>query len=171
MRNFYYITTFNIHNPVMKTMLHKQGITAMTGLIVDFKLRSKLFLSFTEATLAAHDDFDNKLDSIYPDKLEHNVSQFSVANPSILTKNHEMITNMAEKFGGKSLANWDSNCCSVIFFVDNPESDEDININANAWMLKYEVYFTEDAIELSGNGDFVFAPMNVPHTQFTSTYH
>jgi len=171
MRNFYYITTFNIHNPVMKTMLQKQGITAMTGLVVDFKLRSKLFLTFTEATLAANDDFDNKLSSIYPDKKEHNVSQFSVANPSILTKNHEIITNMAEKFGGKSLSNWDNNCCSVIFFADNPEEDKDINLDVNAWMLKYEIYFTEDAIELSGNGDFVFSQMNVPHTQFKSTYH
>ena len=171
MRNFYYVTTFNLHNPVVKTMLNKQGITSMTGMIVDFKLRSKLFLSFTEATLAANDDFNNKLEAVYPDKEEHNISQFSVANPAILSRNNEMITKMAEKFGGKSLEDWDSNCCSVVFFVDNPEQDDDINLDPNSWMFKYEIFFTEDAIELSGNGDFVFSKMNVPHTEFRSTYH
>ena len=171
MRNFYYITTFNLTNPIVKAMLSKQGIITMTGFVVDFKLRSKLFLSFTEATIAANVDFDNKLSIIYPDKKEHNISHFSVANPAILPNNDQLAEAMAEKFSGRRGGKWDNNCCSVIFFADNPDVDENINLQVNSWMFKYEIYFTEDAIELSTNGDYIFSQMNLPRTQFNSTYH
>lgn len=171
MRNFYYVVSFNLTNPRVKTMLEQLKITAMTGLVIDFKLRSKLFLSYSEATNAAHDDFKKKLEVIYPDKLEHKINSFAVANPAILAQSSEMIEDLAEKFGLKYLSGWDENCCSVLFFADNPDDEEEINLDPNAWMFKYEILYTEDAIELSGNGDFVFSPMNVPHTQFTSTYH
>jgi len=171
MRNYYYITTFNLTNLVVKAMLIKQNITEMTGLVVDFKLRSKLFLSFSEATLSAYKDFDNKLKSIYPDKEEHNVSQFSVANPSALPNNDPVAESLVEKFNGRRVGKWDSNCCSTIYFADNPEEDEDINLSVDSWMIKYEIYFTEDAIELSGNGAYIFSQINVPRTQFNSTYH
>lgn len=152
-------------------MLEQQKVNALTGVMIDFKLRSRLFLSYSEASNAAHEDFNSKAEIIYPDKQEHLVSQFSVANPIILDQNSDVIEAMAEKFGGKYLSNWDDNCCSVIFFADNPESDDEINLDPNSWMFKYEILFSEDAIELSGNGDFVFSPMNVAHSQFTSSYH
>lgn len=143
----------------------------MTGLMIDFKLRSKLYLSYSEAKNGAIDDFDKKLEAIFPDKEEHQVSQFSVANPAILGQSNDLMQELANKYGGNFLSDWDENCCSVIFFADNPDGDDETELSPNSWMFKYEVMFTEDAIELSGNGDFVFSPINVPHNSFTSSYH
>lgn len=171
MKNYYYVVSFNLTNPRVKSMLDRQKITAMTGFMIDFKLRSKLFISFSETTLAAYDDFQKKLALIYPDKQEHHVSQFSIANPAVFSTDGDLIQSLAEKFGGKYLNNWDENCSSVIFFADNPDAVDDVSLNPNSWMFKYEIFFSEDAIELSGNGDFVFSQMNVPYTQFNSTYH
>lgn len=171
MRNFYYVVSFNLTNPLVKTTLSNQGVTSLTGLMIDFKLRSKLFISYTEAMLAANDDFTKKLESFYPDKQEHQVCQYSVANPSILASSDEVAEKMSIKFGMNYLNGWDDNCCSVIFFADNPTGEEDPDLEPNAWMIKYEILYTDNSIELSGNGDFVFAPINVPRASFNSTYH
>lgn len=173
MRNFYYVVSFNLTNPRVKTMLARQKVTDMTGTMIDFKLRSKLFLTYPDAVTGVHEDFDKKLQVIYDDKEEHQVNQFSVANPLILGVDPEMMATLSEKYGGNFLNDWDETCCSVMFFADNPDEESEIvtHPNPNAWMFKYEIMFMEDAIELSGNGDFVFSPINVPHNSFTSSYH
>jgi hypothetical protein len=171
MRNFYYVVSFNLTNPLIKTMLSQQKITSMTGLMLDFKLRSKLFLSYIEAMTSVNEDFNNKLDSIYTDKNTHGVAMFTVANPSIIAQTTD-IESMVKRFSGKNLSDWDENCVCAVFFADNNvEDDEEINSDPNSWLMKYEIFYTEDAIELSGNGNFLFSAMNVPQTQFTSTYH
>lgn len=171
MRNFYYVVSFNLTNPTVKSMLDKQGVTALTGFVLDMKLRSKLFISKSETTRAAIIDFHKKLELIYPDsgEVEHYVSQFAISNPKLTSK--DVILEMLSKFGSKYLNNWDENCCSVIFFADNPNHEEEINLDPNSWMVKYEILYVEDAIELAGNGDFIFAQMDVPQTTFNSTYH
>jgi hypothetical protein len=112
MRNFYFVVSFNLTNPRVKTMLEQQKVTAMTGFMIDFKLRSKLYLSYMEATRNANDDFDKKLDLLYPDDDErHHVSQFAVSNPSILAPTGDLMEAMAEKFGVNYMNAWDENCC------------------------------------------------------------
>ena len=85
MRNFYYVLSFNLTNPIVKTMLDRQGITELTGFVLDMKLRSKLFINKTETTMAALNDFHKKLPLIYPDAdiIAHYVSQFSITNPKL----------------------------------------------------------------------------------------
>lgn len=171
MRNFYYVVSFNLTNPIVKTMLDKQGVTELTGFVLDMKLRSKLFISKTETTTAALIDFHKKLPLIYTDadKTEHYVSQFSIVNPKLTSEAD--VSDMLAKFGGKYLNNWDENCCGVMFFADNPNYEAEINLDPNSWMVKYEILYSDDAIELAGNGDFIFAQMDVPRTTFNSTYH
>lgn len=173
MKNFYYVMTFNLTNSRVKHMLERLGVFVMTDTMIDFKTRSKLFLSFSEATSHAHEDFEKKLKSLYTDDKKHNIRHISVLNPSFALPGSDFMAALAERFGGQSLSNWDDNCCSVLFFADLPEGDEgdEHAIDPNSWMVKYEVLFAEDAIELSGNGDFVFSPMQVASNNFTSTYH
>jgi hypothetical protein len=49
-----------------------------------------------------------------------------------------------------------------LFFVTDTgktiEEDEAPEISPDMWMLKYEILYFDDAIEMPGNGDFVFAP-------------
>jgi hypothetical protein len=172
MRNFYYVVSFNLTNPLIKTMLHAQNIAAVTGSIMDFKLRSKLFLSYSETVFAVNEDFNDKLKIIYPDSVDHNINLFSVTNPSILPPTADAMDIINHKLAQKFYqTNWDDNCTSVLFFADNSEDDEEMNGDLNSWLLKYEIFFIEDAIEISKNGNYLFSTMNVPQTEFTSTYH
>jgi len=154
-------------------MLDRLGFTAMMDTVLDLKTRSKLFLSFTEATVHVHADFDKKLALIYPEKKDHQIRHISVLNPAFMMPGSNLMQALAERFGGKALDNWDENCCSAIFFAEaaDEDDDEDRHTDPNSWMVKYEVFYTDDAIELSGNGDFVFSPLSVPHNMITSTYH
>jgi hypothetical protein len=170
LRNFYFVTSFNLTNPIVKTMMDMKGVSAVTGPIVDFKMRSKLFMSYGEALSAANGDFEQKALAFYT-KGEHFISQFMIANPSIMIQDADSIEALTAKFGAKYLSGWDDNCCSVLFFADNSEGEEIAALNANSWLVKYEIFYSDDAIELSGNGDFAFEPMNIPRTQFSSTYH
>jgi len=170
MRNYYYVVSLNMTNPIVKSMLDKQGLSSVT--MVDFKMRSKLFMSYQETLNAALADFDNKLTKLYVKKGEHFIGSFTLSNPAVLTPESDVMAAMIAKFGGNYLNDWDENCASVIFFAENPDGDgEKAVLNATSWMVKYEVLFTDDAIELTGNGDFAFEPMNVPKTQFSSAYH
>ena len=138
---------------------------------MSFKLRSKLFLSYAETISSVREDYRKKSDIIFQSDTKHVSSEIFVANPAILGPNSELIAALADKFGGKYFNDWDDNCCSVFFFIDNPEAEEEITVDPNSWLIKYEVMFSEDAIELSGNGDFVFSKVNVSTTSMNSTYH
>lgn len=166
MRNFYYVLSFNLTNQKIKTMLYNKKMSNITDSMVDFKLRSKLFFSYTDALSAATDDCHNKLDDIYEDKSEHNISVFSISNPSLMDPNSQI----EDFLHNTHIKAWDENCASVLFFSDNKDEPSEVNINLNELMLKYEIFFSEDAMELPGNGDFIFM-MNSHQLNAKSTYH
>ena len=170
MRNFYFVTSLNLINPKIKTLL--SNISIITNNTIDFKLRSRLYLSYSEAINASVKDFNDKLHLLYTDDKEHQVSSFSVSNPEIFPSNESNL-ELLGKFGDKYLDGWDDNCCSVVFYADiqNISETDKIIPMYESWMFKYEIFYSEDSIELSGNGDFIFSQINVARSEFTSTYH
>ena len=174
MKNFYFVTTLNLTNIQVKSMLERQGVFSMVDTMIDFKLRSKLFMSYSEANAGAIEDFDKKLKLIFTDKEVHEINHFSVINPAFASQSADAMEELIRRLGSKAMGEWDENCCNVLFFAANSqvrEPNQDSKIDPNSWMFKYEIFYTEDAMELSGNGDIIFSEMNVPHTEFTSTYH
>jgi len=172
MKNFYYVTSINVSNSRVKSMIERMKLVNMMGTMIDVKLRSKLFMSYTETMNDVNADFEKKKEAIYPGEKEPNLFSFSVPNPAIIQHPNDFMATMMQQLNSP-VNNWDDNCCNVMFFVDDPIIDEDggADLAPNAWMFKYEIFFTEDAIELSGNGDFIFSQANVARTAFTSTYH
>ena len=171
MKNFYFVLSFNVTNPIVKKMIKRQGIFTSCDQMVDFKIRSRPYMSFTEATIACHYDYKNKQDAIYTEKEEHPVRHICVLNPAFVVPVDDLEAQIAEKFGHAALNGWSDNCAAVLFFAEADFADEsNSEFSPNSWMLKYEVLSFDDAIELSGNGDFVFSPMHVAR-DFSSALH
>lgn len=168
MKNFFYVLTYNITNLVIQRALDGSPVSVLDNAI-EFKTRSKLYKSYSETAQHVHDDFERKLVKM---QLGENfmVKILSVMNPSIIGSSVEEMASLVERFGHRSIDAWDDECCGVVFFMrvpdDSNESDLD-GITPNAWMLKYEIFFSEDNIELTKNGDFALMSLQ----NFTSTYH
>src|SRR5574343_524414 len=142
MKNFYYVTSFNLSNPSIKTMLDKKGITEMSGMMLDLKIRSKLFISYGEAFSNAQEDFEKKLKAIFPDDEQHNIRHVSAINPALALRGNHLISAMIEKFVGSAMSAWDDNCCGVLFFADMQDGEDvDDPFDPNSWMLKYEILY------------------------------
>jgi hypothetical protein len=165
MKNFYYVLSFNTTNPTVKAMLSRQTIFATCDTMIDLKVRSRPYMSFTEATIAGHKDFQQKQVAIFNDKKDYTYRHICVINPEfIMTESNVSHEQIVERFGASAFSSWDDNCCSVLFFLTddgvNFEEGEAPEISPDMWMLKYEIMFFDDGLELPGNGDFVFAPTN-----------
>lgn len=178
MKNYYYVLSFNLTNPIVKSMIARQDIFKDGEMMVDFKVRSRPFMSFTETTIASHKDYQVKHSALFgkkPDE-ECNVRHICVINPDfMMTEMHA--DDVPEQFGMSAMNNWSENCCCVLFFnsceecADSPAPfgriSQSPSTEKDSWMLKYEVMFFDDIIEMPSNGDFVF---NVPSIEL-STYH
>ena len=161
--------TFNVTNPVVKKALTGSAISVVDN-VVDFKVRSKLYISFTEAMTNVHEDFEQKLDQLNIDE-DHAVKVLSVMNPSIMNASTDLMAALVEKFGHQSIKTWDDDCCGVTFFIHvlSGSSENDIeDVTPNDWMLKYEVFYSDDGMEISKNGDFALMSA-MKH--MSSTYH
>lgn len=170
MKNYYYVVTLNMTNQRVVSMLDRLGISAMMDTMIDFKLRSRLFMSYKDALAAAKGDFEKKKPAVYPEEEDPNYFSISVPNPDMVSQQTNIMAAIAAQLNSN---NWDPSCCNVLFFADEPIIDEDdgtTKFGLNSWMFKYEINVTNDAIELAGNGDHVFSQINLPKTQFTSTY-
>lgn len=170
MKNFYYVLSFNTTNPKIKSMFTRQSIFATSEQMIDLKARSRPYMSLTEVTIAAHKDAQLKLKSIFDDETDEHrdpnftVNHVCVMNPLMLMAECGEIDQeaIAERFGPGALYNWDDNCCSAMFFLTNHKKINDASdISSDDWLLKYEVMYFSDSIEIAGNGDFVFAPSNI----------
>jgi len=172
MKNYYYVVSINMTNERIQSMLERTGLAAMMDTMIDFKLRSRLFMSYKDALTAANGDFEKKCPGVYPGVEDPNYFSLSVPNPELVSQPNNLMAAIAAQLNTTN-NNWDPHCCNVLFFTDEPIIDEDeetAQLSINSWMFKYEIYYTEDAIELAGNGDYVFSQMNLPKTQFSSTY-
>jgi hypothetical protein len=133
-------------------------------------------LGFNEASEAAQEDFSDKLEYLYIDDAKYHINFMLVMNPSF---GPEALHNQLINRFGSSASIWEENCCGAIFFSESDSDDEDEDeeeIEADYsperdWMFKYEIYFSEDSIEFTKNGEYVFSPAQISHMSMTSSYH
>lgn len=167
MKNFYYVLTYNIHHPKVNSILHRNAILETTESLIDFKIRSKLYVSYKESVERIHDDISKKIPAIFPNHKkgeQHPLKVINLMNPAFAIGS-EMSEKLFEKYGAVE-DYWDDKCCSSIFLSEASEYEDESEMPA-VWMFKYEIFFVEDAIEISKNGEYAFHPVNIP---FSSTY-
>lgn len=173
MRNFYYVQTYNVQHPGIRAMLDKLGVLGIHDSLSELKVRSKHFLGFHETTVHAHEDFEKKLSRIFPaeedEKIEVGYKVITIMNPKFAIPD-QLADMIADRFGEQH-NKWDDDCCGTMFFCDAP-ADEDDDAFSKTWMLKYEVFFEEDTIQLMRkNGDYAFDPVAIAFPSFTSALH
>lgn len=173
MRNFYYVQTYNMQHPSIRAMLDKLGVLGIHDSLSELKVRSKHFLGFHETTAHAHEDFEKKLSRIFPvepgQKIEAGYKVITIMNPKFAIPD-QLSEMIAERFGEQH-NHWDDDCCGMMFFCDAPAEEDDDEF-PRTWMLKYEVFFEEDSIQLMRkNGDHAFDPAALAFQSFTSALH
>lgn len=174
MRNFYYIQTYNMMHPSIRRMFDALGVLGIHDSLSELKVRSKHFIGFHEATSHAHEDFDKKLTRIFPlekgeTSKENAVKIMTVMNPKFAMPD-QIAEMIAEKFGDQH-GKWDDDCCATMFFCDAPE-DEDDESFPKTWMVKYEIYFEDDKMNLvRKNGEYAFDPAALAFSSYTSSLH
>ena len=161
MKNYYYVISFNMTHPSVKSMMQRQSF--LTGSeIIDLKIRSRPFLSFTEAMIAGHKDYSMKHEALYPGQADqHDIRHVSVINPDFMEL--EDTADMIRHFGDMAYQ-WTENCCSALFFASIDDEAQEVSFGevkspsvlSDTWMIKYEIMTCEDLIEMPGNGDFIF---------------
>jgi hypothetical protein len=170
-KNFYYVLTYNILHPRVRSLLERAKMFETTESMMDFKMRSKLYMSYKEAVKHAHDDINKKIPAVFPERKESDEKQplkiIGLMNPKMIPTSSEIAQRIFEKFGGSSEF-WDEKCCSTIFLTEAGANEEEDEL-PTSWMFKYEVYFIEDPIELLKNGEYAFTPTNDSQTP-NSTY-
>ena len=144
--------------------------------LVDFRVRSKLFLGLNETSLAAQEDFEKRLEFLYPADETYALNFIQVTNPSFGEATLQDQQDLA-------YCEWEESCCSAIFFSEDDEGNDNIETQENIempsgyevplveWMFKYELHMCKDAIEYTRNGEYVFSPKDIPHMSMTSSYH
>ena len=169
MRNFYYIQSYNMQNPVIRAMLNKLEILGLHDSLSEMKIQSKYFLGYSETMHHAQLDFKQKLPRCFPpsndpnDKKENEIKAISVMNPKFAMPHIE-----DGRYGEQT---WDDNCCGTMFFCNEPSTDDEDTF-PSAWMMKYEIFFEEDIIQLvSKNGEHAFDPAQVAYQSFSSALH
>lgn len=172
MRNFYYIQTYNMMHPAIRGMLDTLGVLSIHDSLSELKIRSKHFIGFNESTVHAYQDFNKKLSKIFPpreDKKKQEVplKVITIMNPKFAI--HDELNEMInENFGEQQ---WDDDCCGTMFFCDAPLSEEDDEF-PHTWLMKYEIYFENDTIQLQRkNGEYAFDPAALAFQSFTSVLH
>lgn len=160
LKNFYYVLTPNVSHPHVKTLLDKIKIIELSDSMIDFKIRSKLYLSYTESVIHVHDDIKLKLSAIFPEIEEGQEKSAFIKVVSLMNPHYaimsEISQKLAEKFGNLN-DHWDENCCSAIFLSEGEKDEEEDDI-PKTWMFKYEIFYVEDPIEICKNGEYAFAP-------------
>lgn len=162
MRNFYYVCSFNLHSPVIKQYLEDTCLLIEPGMLVDFKFRSKLFSTYSETVKGAEFDFSLRLEVLYDPEVEIGIKETVVVNPTYAV-NPQAAIQTAQEINVHN-ESWDDSCAASLFFFD-----EDLT---NEWLLKYEVYFVEDGIEVTKNGELErFLEMEESMDKFPTMLH
>lgn len=175
MKNFYFIVSYNVYHPTVLNMLKNIKLKDLDESMVDFKIRSKLYMKFEETMVAINADFDRKVEALWPGEDKEkarktHVLSYAVSNPvHMVQENPEFFAQIMEKFGQKPTG-WDEECDVTIFFAEGDATDEE-NEMPSTWMFKYELYHLEDAIALNAkkNGEYIFK--NVATHGMSSRYH
>lgn len=133
------------------------------GHLVEFKFRSKLYSSYSETVSGAEYDLSCRIEVLYEEDAQLNVQEMVIVNPEFAVTPDVAIENAKEL--GMHSGHWDPTCAAAIFFVDEEYPTD--------WLLKYEVYFMEDGIEIPKNGDLErFLQMQIDNSdKFPSLLH
>lgn len=170
MRNFFYVQSYNMMHPAIRSMLDALGLIGFHDSLSEMKIRSKYFLGYSEVLQHAQLDFYQKLPKIFP----------PTEDPDAPNENPiKAITIMNPKFAMAHLDNqlvdqqkWDDNCCGTMFFCDAAGTEEDDDSFPVAWMMKYEIFFEDDVIQLvRKNGEHAFDPAKLAYQSYTSSLH
>lgn len=170
-RNYYFVVTYNVRHPTVMGLLDRIKMKQLDKSMVDFKIRSKLYMKFEEVVDAVNEDFESKLEMLYPKKTSkqrhEKIKLITIANPlKMMQDNPEALAAIIEKFG-HTAGGWDEDCEITFFFTEDEYEDEDV---PSTWMFKFEVYHIDDEISLSlKNGERIFR--NIATAGVTSTYH
>jgi hypothetical protein len=180
MRNYYFVLSYNMSEPRVHKLLDATGLSQISDSLIQLKARSKLYHTIEAAVDGAHNDFSLKLEAMYDEEENPAFTTITAINPKQLDP--KIQTRVTTEFGEDG--RWDDNCHASIFFcevapdspLDDMEDEElqqltEEEISAidkpTTWQLKYEIYFTDDAIEVTSNGEYAFTG---PMVQ-TSSYH
>lgn len=150
--SFYYVVTFNVQHPTVKKFLDKLNISAICDSLIELKTRSKLYLDFEQASQSAHDDFDLKLKMMYDhDQKDQMIRCISATNPMFDPDAEDTAYDQGD---------WEEWCAGSIFFgeSDEDEEDDEMPMEPGSWMIKYEIFYIEDAIEVMKNGEMIYCP-------------
>jgi len=161
-KNYYYVVSFNLNHPLIKDSLGSMGLIGKS--MIEIKTRSKLFMVLNHIIPDIHDDFGSKLKFIFKDENEHPIQGVSLLNPI-----HADGTNSVQFVGGSR--QWSENCHGSMIFVDRSNDfneNEDQSLNLDNWLIKYDIFFTTDAIEISHNSEYVINYVNFNNA---SVYH
>ena len=162
MKNYYFVASFNVSNPIVKAAFMRQKL--FSDNIVALKFRSRPYNTFSEASISCHKDFQDKLPGLFEEE-NSTFKCINVFNPDCL-EDEFAIDRIIDDIANDNHLNygWDENCCSVLFFNEDNGIDEETD--PNAWMIKYEVLFYEDGIEHTSNGEYAI----IPHPANMSSY-
>lgn len=173
MRNFFYLQSYNMGSSAIRSMLADLGMTGIHDSLADLRVRSKYFLSNSETLQHATDDFEKKLTKIFP--AQEGVSK-GVELGAV-----KVVTLMNPKFALKQLTEphpfladqkWDDNCTATMFFCETTGQDLKEKDMPRTWMMKYEIFFEEDTIQLvDKNGTHAFDPATWAYHSFSSAVH
>jgi hypothetical protein len=134
-----------------------------SGSTVDFKFRSKLFNTYTEAVSAGEYDFAYRAEILYNEEnTAPEISEMVIINP-VYAVNPNVASENADKIGLHN-ESWDQTCCAAIYFIDKEVPTD--------WLMKYEIYFAEDGIEVVKNGELErFLQIEEDGDKFPSRLH
>jgi hypothetical protein len=157
-------------NPNIRLMLDKMGIIGMHDSLSELKVRSKYFLGYTEVLSHAQKDFRQKLPKIFPPSEDPSVkNEAAIKGMTIMNPKFAMVDMEDERFQNQQ---WDDDCFGTMFFCNATESDDDEDEFPSAWMVKYEIFYEDDVIQLvSKNGEHAFDPAALAYQSFSSALH
>lgn len=171
MRNFYYIQSYNMANPAVRAMLGTLGVLGMHDSLSELTIRSKYFLGFSEALKHAQLDFKQQLPKLYPSTLDPN-EKVEKAIKVITVMNPKFALSRLDPAESYNTQEWDADCCGTMFCCDAPSEEEAEENFPDAWIVKYEVFFEEDIIQLVlKNGEHAFDPAALAYQSFSSALH
>lgn len=171
MENFYYVAVFNLNNLKIKKLLSNLENICLNKDIIEIKIKSKFYLTLSEAMIAARIDFLKKYDIIYIDDPLKPYNFMSINNPKYMSED-EYKDSFKEGINLilNNISKWDERCHSVLFFGDTPNElleDEDVPMDNSNWLIKYELFF-ESEISETKNGEHLTTPSSL--IKSSSTY-
>jgi hypothetical protein len=162
MFSFYYVVTYNTQHRSIKSLLNKLGISRLHDNLASFQVRSKMYISFDDAAVAVHQDFELKMPELYGTNHENQLIRMVNAVNPMFDANCE---------DSAAVDDWTDDCAGSVFYAEAEDEDTDILVEPSSWMFKYEIFFVEDITEWPKNGEGIYSPPDVDWHDLTSTYH